>query len=608
MIERLLPADVEIEDRDGVAALVSRRFGDIYFSIKDGLAESRLVFIEGNKLPERMAGRRHFTIAETGFGTGLNFLATLALLEQFGNSAPRLTYIATELAPFDGQMIRTSLSCFPELAKNREMLISHLPPRWPGRHRIVLNGGNVVLELLYGDSTAMIRQADFHADAWFLDGFAPALNPDMWVDDLLELIASHTVRNGTLASFTAAGHVRRGLEEVGFRVHRLKGYGAKRHRIIAEFNGSSGEMSTHSGHVVVIGAGIAGASVAAGLHRRGYHVSVLGCGAGSADGASGNRIAVQAPRLTASDTSAARLSLTAHGFARRLARESGTSVADKTVLLAWNEREKIRQAKIASLGWPETVFRLVDPSETETLTGHKTGLGGMVFPDGGTVIPTNLVQFLLSDIDFCSKVFVQSISKQLSGWKIHTDTGTISADMVVVAMGAGLPLLTHPKKKVLPGFQVTAGHVSHIPDHLFVAPDSGMSFGGYMARTRDGSTALGASFDHHDPILPLPELDEMAHRANLALLPASMMPFLSSKLSNWGGRTSLRLASPDRQPLAGRIEDGLFMLTALGARGMVTGPLLGEFVASRIAGEPSPLDLGMERVVDPLRFAQRKKV
>lgn len=590
-----------------MTALVSRRFGDIYFSISDGLAETRHVFIEGNQLPERMPGRGHFTIAETGFGTGLNFLATLALLDQFGSSAPRLTYIATELAPLDGKMIRKSLSCFPELAKNCETLITHLPPRWPGRHRVVLNGGNVVLELLYGDSTAMIKKADFRADAWFLDGFAPALNPDMWAGDLFGLIASHTAEKGTLASFTAAGHVRRGLEEAGFRVHRLKGYGAKRHRIIAEYDGLPEEIPTHSGHVAVIGAGIAGASVAAGLRRRGYDVTVFGCSAGSADGASGNRIAVQAPRLTATDTSAARLSLTAYGYARALARESGASVADKTVLLAWNEREKIRQSKLASLGWPETVFRLVDCTEAEAITGYKTGLGGMVFPEGGTAIPTRLVQFLLGDIDFCPEVVVRSITKQLSCWKIQTDTGPIFSDIVVIAMGAGLPLLIHPKEKVLPGFQVTAGHVSHIPDHLLKAPQSGMSFGGYMAEMPDGGTALGASFDHHDPALPMPELEEIVHEANLGLLPAKMLPFPSSEFSNWGGRTSLRLASPDRQPLAGQIEDGLFILTALGARGMVTGPLLGEFVASRITGEPSPLDLGMERVVDPLRFSTKKK-
>ncbi|NDA08550.1 MAG: FAD-dependent oxidoreductase, partial [Alphaproteobacteria bacterium] len=442
MIEPLLPADVDIEDRQGTACLVSRRFGDIYFAIADGLAETRLVFIEGNKLAERMPGRHHFTIAETGFGTGLNFLATLALLEDMGHAAPRLTYIATELAPLDGEMMRKALAGFPELAPYREMLISHLPPRWPGRHRVLLNGGKVVLELLYGDSATMIKRTNFQADAWFLDGFAPARNPDMWGDDLFTLIASHTAEKGTLASFTSAGHVRRGLEAAGFSVHRLEGYGNKRHRITAEFNGKSTSLPSQSGHVAIIGAGIAGASVAAGLNRRGYNVTVLGSGADAADGASGNRIAVQAPRLTATDTSQARLSLTGYGYARRLARETGASVADKTILYAWNEREQIRQEKITALGWPETVFRLVDTNTAKAITGHETHLGGMLFPEGGTVIPHQLVRCCLDGVTLRLGVSVRSVTKQLSGWRIDTDAGPVACDIAVLAMGAGLPLVS----------------------------------------------------------------------------------------------------------------------------------------------------------------------
>jgi len=607
MIEPLLPADVAVEDRQGSPCLVSRRFSDIYFAIADGLAETRLVFIEGNHLAERLPGRRHFTIAETGFGTGLNFLATLALIADMGRAAPRLTYIATELAPLDGEMIAKALASFPELALHRDALISRLPPRWPGRHRMLFHGGNVVLELLYGDSATMIRQAGFQADAWFLDGFAPAQNPEMWGDDLFSLIASRTAEKGTLASFTSAGHFRRGLESAGFSVQRLKGYGTKRHRITAEFNGKSASLTSQSGHVAVIGAGIAGASVAAGLKRRGYDVTVLGSGDGVADGASGNRIAVQAPRLTATDTFQARLSLTGYGYARRLARETGTSVADKTILYAWNEREQIRQEKITALGWPETVFRLVDTNTAGEITGHETHLGGMLFPEGGTVIPHQLVRCLLDGVTLRCGMVVRSMTKQLSGWRIDTDAGPVTCDIAVLAMGAGLPLVSCPQSGSLPRFQVTAGHVSYLPETALSPPLSGMSFGGYMAAMKEGGTALGASFDHHDPALPIPQLDASHHKSNLELLPIRMMASPDPDSHDWDGRTSLRLASPDRQPLAGKIDETLFVLTALGARGMVTGPLLGEFIASRIAGEPSPLDTGMEAVVDPLRFHGRGK-
>jgi len=469
-----------------------------------------------------------------------------------------------------------------------------------------LPGGKVVLDLLYGDSKAVISRANFQADAWFLDGFAPARNPEMWADDLFELIAARTAPGGTVASFTAAGQVRRGLEAAGFTIHRRDGYGTKRHRIMGQLADRQNPDEKVPGKILVIGAGIAGASVASALQRRGLKVTVMGSGSHAADGASGNRVAVQAPRLTAADTPQGRFSLAAYGFARRLARQTGASLADSTVLLAWNEREQIRQEKIAALGWPDSVFRHLDKREAEAITGHGTSLAGMVFPEGGTVSPPRLVEALLKGVELRLGAKVHRLSRQASGWEIDTSDGVMTADKVVLAMGAGLLLLAQPLAEKLPAFQATAGHVSYIPEEALKPPSTGMSFGGYMAGLPEGGTALGASFDHHDPALPLPPLNAAAHLANHALLPAEMKKMLKPDPESWGGRTSLRLAAPDRHPLAGQLDEGLYTLTALGARGMVTGPMLGEYIAALIAGEPSPLDRDMEDLINPLRFSCRK--
>ena len=606
MIERLLPPDCAVEDRDGAPVPVSRRFDDVYFSAGGGLEETRLVFLEGNGLGERMAGRRHFTVAETGFGTGMNFLATLQLLEELGNAAPRLNYIATEIAPLDAAAIRAALGHLS--LPHRGELLDLLPPRWPGRHRRLLAGGRVTLDLLYGDSAMRLGECAFEADAWFLDGFAPARNPDMWSDTLFRLIAGRSAPGATLASFTAAGEVRRGLEEAGFSIERHRGYGGKRHRITGRLKRDPATGPDRGweppGRVAVVGAGIAGASVAHALRRQGLEPLVVTGGDGPADGASGNIAAVQTPRLTALDSPAGRLSLAAWGFARYLAEAAGASTATGSVLYAHDEREALRQAKILAQGWPGELIQAVDADGAKLATGVDMGLGGCFYPQGGAVAPRRLIDFLLDGCEVETGVAVDAIRRDGGGVGIIHKDGTIGCDAVVIAAGAGLARLDQPW---LPRgrLQVTSGHVSHLPSGaLKDTPGTGMSFGGYLAPAADGRVALGASFDRHDPAAPLPGSTRMEHERNLGLLPDAARAAMPPADAIPDGRVSLRLAAPDRQPLAGRLDRGVYALAGLGARGMVTGPLLGEWVAGLILGRPSPLDTGMEAVVAAGRLDQ----
>lgn len=609
MIDPLLDPECDLVEQDGITVLKSRRFEDIYFSSQDGLAETRLVFIAGNMIPERLLGRDHFVVAETGFGTGLNFLAMLAQLESLGDAAPHLHFISTEIAPLYADQITAALALWPEFDHLRAELTGKLPPRFPGPHRRHFLNGRVTLDLLYGDSIAMLEQADFKADAWFLDGFTPARNPLMWNDRLFSLIAEHAAPGGSLASFTAAGDVRRGLEKAGFEITRHDGYGNKRHRITGLFKGRVGDSLPVSGlgsekpkRIAIIGAGIAGASVAASLQRYGHDPLVLSAGSQPADGASGNIAAVQAPRLTATDQVAGRFSLTAWDYARYRARETGASLADETVLLAHHEKEQRRQQKISELGWPEDVFSMAERDQTAAVTGIHNEQRGMVFAEGGTVDPAAFVTASLAGVELMLNTRVERIDLQQDEILIHHQNGHIEADLVVFAAGYGLVDLVGP---YLPEcrFQVTAGHVSHL-DGASLGLRSGMSFGGYMARSGDGQIALGASFDHHDPAKPLPPLNEAQHQANLDLLPDAVHAHLDQR-QIIGGRTSLRLASPDRQPIAGKLSEKLYVLAGLGARGMVTAPLLGEHIASLILGLPSPLGHAMQKLVDPHRFSQR---
>lgn len=207
----------ELEWRDGVLP-VSRRFDDPYFSIANGLAETRHVFLAGNGLPARF--RDGFHIAELGFGTGLNLLATRLALPAGGT----IRFTSFEAFPLSAEQIARALRAFPEA----EAIAAPFLTAWAaGQRRFDLGG--MAVEVIIGDARAQLGAWDGRADAWFLDGFSPAKNPELWGEDLMAQVAAHTAPGGTFATYTAAGHVRRSLAAAGFAVSRLPGFGTKRH-------------------------------------------------------------------------------------------------------------------------------------------------------------------------------------------------------------------------------------------------------------------------------------------------------------------------------------------------------------------------------------------
>jgi tRNA U34 5-methylaminomethyl-2-thiouridine-forming methyltransferase MnmC len=213
-----------IEWRDGELP-VSTRFDDPYFSLQGGLAETSHVFLAGNDLPARFHDGFH--IAELGFGTGLNLLATLHLWRDTGQTG-RLHFTTFEAYPMTAADMLRAQSAFPQLAP----LVAELAPFWSSApHRFSLK--DLEFTMIQGDARQTLSRWHGRADAWFLDGFSPSKNPQMWQENLLIDVAKHTVANGTAATYTAAGFVRRGLQAAGFDVERKPGYGRKRHMTVA---------------------------------------------------------------------------------------------------------------------------------------------------------------------------------------------------------------------------------------------------------------------------------------------------------------------------------------------------------------------------------------
>lgn len=223
----------------------SDAFDDIYFSTEDGLAETRYVFIQRNSLAQRWPehDRTFFTVGETGFGTGLNFLATWQAFRLYKQQHPdgntkQLHFISTEKYPLTPHDLQQALSSWPELAELGQLLTAAYHPTESGCLRLSFDQDTVILDLWLGDVLETLPelqiQEDGLVDAWFLDGFAPSKNPEMWCDALFQQLYRLGRPKSTLATFTCAGFVRRGLIAAGFLVEKCPGFGKKREMLTGQ--------------------------------------------------------------------------------------------------------------------------------------------------------------------------------------------------------------------------------------------------------------------------------------------------------------------------------------------------------------------------------------
>ncbi len=215
----------------------SDQFDDVYFSAEDGLAETKHVFIKGNNLPDSWLDKKNFTICETGFGTGLNFLAVLKLwLDSPKDKRPsNLHFISFEKYPLSKEYIKDHLSVWNELATSLDMLLAKYPIYLEDKNYILDVTDGVRLTLMIGDVNNNILLLENAVDCWFLDGFKPSSNPDMWSDNIFSNMARLSRKGTSFATFTAAGFVRRGLFAQGFEIRKVKGFGQKREMIIGNY-------------------------------------------------------------------------------------------------------------------------------------------------------------------------------------------------------------------------------------------------------------------------------------------------------------------------------------------------------------------------------------
>ena len=536
-------------------------FDDIYFSTDGGLEETRAVFLTGCGLPDGWQDRDVFTIGELGFGSGLNFLAVWQAWKQSAASrkpGSRLHFVSIEGFPFDREALAQALSHFPELREFSTPLIESWPGPVKGLHR--RHFGDVTLTLVQDDVLSALTALDMKADAWFLDGFSPAKNPAMWSEDVMREIARLSAPKARLATFTVAGFVRRGLEQVGYTVEKLPGFGRKRQRLEARFQDGLLPAPPNRPTPTIIGAGIAGASIAAAFARRGIRPYLIS----DPDHveASGNGAALIKPRFDLQDNPPARFFLSSFLYAREFYRNA--VLQEGVRHLFTSEADRARYPALA---------------EQQAL-----GPGHLSPGEHSVDLPTSLV------ID-TQKARAGALGDAVVEQRHVGDLSEIEGP-VIVAAGYGI-------RGLLPdlSFRFSRGQLSWATGDL----DQAVTYGGY-AIPRDGRLLLGATHDRitdHEAAFELRANDD---RDNLEQARANGIN--ADEVS--GFRASVRVNSSDTLPRLMKVShektrQDVWVLSGLGSRGFVFAPLLGEALVSEWLGEPSPLSLALRD-----RFSRRR--
>ncbi|GAO93875.1 bifunctional tRNA (mnm(5)s(2)U34)-methyltransferase/FAD-dependent cmnm(5)s(2)U34 oxidoreductase [Pseudomonas syringae pv. actinidiae] len=569
----------------------SRDFSDVYFSTESGLDETRHVFLVQNDLRRRFTelptGER-LIIGETGFGTGLNFLCAWQLFDECALDGARLHFVSVEKYPLSQGDLQRALVLWPELSRFADPLLEQYVAIHEGFQRLVFDNGRVTLTLLIGDALQMLPQLDGKIDAWFLDGFAPAKNPEMWTPELFAELARLSTPGTTIGTFTSTGWVRRSLNAAGFKMKRVPGIGHKwevlRGAFVAWPEGVApvpaakpwfARPTPLAGErkALVIGAGLAGCATAQSLAQRGWQVSLLERHAAPAQEASGNPQGVLYLKLSAHGTALSQLILSGFGHTRRLLERLQRGVewdACGVLQLTFDDKEALRQQQLAE-AFPESLLHLLDQPAAEVQSGIALNSGGLFYPEGGWVHPPALchAQIQHANIRLIAHHHALELRRVDDQWQVWSDTQLIDSAPVVVLAGAA-DIKQFSQSAELPLKRIR-GQITSLPQTgASAALRTVVCAEGYVAPARLGEHTVGASFDFNSVDLTPNVAD---HLGNLALLQeisadlASRLEAADRPPEQLQGRAAFRCTSPDYLPIVGPLADREAFVQAYAALG-----------------------------------------
>jgi tRNA 5-methylaminomethyl-2-thiouridine biosynthesis bifunctional protein len=647
MTEPLTPANLAFRDN---GAPFSSQYDDIYHSAVGGLAQAEYVFLRGNNLPERWQRKRLFTVLETGFGMGINFLMTWAAWREDPARCERLHVVSMEKHPFTQADLRRAYDATvadASISPLARTLADAWPTLVPGTHRLEFEGGRVTLTLVFGDATETLPTLWLRADAFYLDGFAPAKNPELWTPVFFKQLARLAGDDATFATYTSSGDVKRALLQTGFEYRKADGFGWKRAMLVGRFapryrvrrHEPPLPLAVDERHAIVIGTGLAGCAVIERLAARGWRVTSIERHGAIAREASGNPAGVFHPMLSRDDSVASRI--TRAGFLYALQRWSVLEQAghrmtrgpEGLLQIAANDDEARAMAEaLASFSYPPDYVVPMSRDEAKQRANIDVANGGWFFPRGGWIDPATLCAAQCAaagaQLERRFGVQVSRIERAGQAWNVFDDIGQLVARAPVVIVANA-----HDAARVA-GLRYAAtrsvrGQLTVLPagvvDDLRV-PVIGE---GYVVPLENGMALTGATYDIDDPD---PSLRPPGHAENLARV-AQMLPSLRDaigpqQIATLDGRVAFRCVAHDRLPMIGTLADeteaardadrlrgawpldlpranGMHGAFAYGSRGLVWAALGAELIASQIEGEPWPIERDLAEAIDPARFLLR---
>ena len=618
---------------------VADHFDDVYFSNDSGIDETQHVFVAGNDLAERWQQWRNptFVIAETGFGTGLNFLVAMRAFNEFRAANPdhplkRLYFITTEKFPLPQQDMQRALEAFPALKDEAQALASLYPMGLEGCHRLHFDNHSTTLDLWIGDVHELLPQ--WHSpvngliDAWFLDGFAPSKNPDMWTDALFSQMARLSKTGTTFGTFTAAGIVKRGLAGVGFTIKKRNGFGRKRDMLTGVFD-QDHENVQHklrlpagpyyryvndsldkTSKVAVVGSGLAAATACLALVKRGICTTLYFDGDTLASGASGNPQGGFYPQLHSEASIASRIQAHSFLYARQaydhtIEHAKACGLADVAhdfcgvIQLSFNDKVAERQNKLAAADvWPEALIKPVNSKEVSDIANLALPYSGLYIGLGGWISPPQLVTAMIEEALQSGKLTLKpnhtyvsheavETTKQRVQIRFNLDSAeneeVIAADHLILALGAGAVNASDFDSLSL---RPVRGQVEAVPTQTPIEQlNTVLCHKGYMTPVFEGRHALGSTYVKNDLSTNVrgdeTEMNLATHEQALA-----NTDIVQALQHDGKARAATRLGSPDHQPVVGALHnfDSLKELyTMLGVgKPLTSAPVLPSSVVSTL--------------------------
>lgn len=596
---------------------ISAQFGDVYFSRANGLEETRHVFLQHNQLCERWKALQrgeHFTIAETGFGSGLNFLAAWELWLATAPENAQLHFVSVEKFPLNKQDLTRALALWPELSWLSQQLIANYPVFVEtGFHRLGFMTGRIKLTLIIDDAAEGLgkllasRNPQFaqHSelvDAWFLDGFAPAKNPQMWSETLFACIRDLSHANTTAATFSAAAIVKQGLTYAGFNVQKVPGFGRKREMVKAikldHKNNTSNNLPKPRSYspfplpwdlnpeppntpkeAIIIGGGLAGCTSARALAERGWKITLIERHARLAEEGSGNPQGVLYAKLSHQAEAQGEFNLACLDYALRFYRplwaqsvsqSSASQSIDSQLIgeqsgvlqLAYCDSEqRLHEQLQEKFSHAEELVRFVDVKGASDIAGISLHHSALYFPQAGWINPPNLCKYLCDhpNINLIHNIEITQLHQSPTGWRLESDSQEFTAPVVIIANARDA--VRFAQTRALP-IKSIRGQITFLPQTQNSNRLKTVVCGeGYIGPEVHNLHCIGATFNLHDES---PVLRTEDHQTNLDNLHATMPELAASwqnqDVSQFQGRVGFRCTLPDYLPLVGPVQDEAQML------------------------------------------------